>query len=306
MSPGSAVPTSDLDPFSDAFLTDPYRGHEVLRELGPAVWLERYSLWGVARAEHVESALRDPDTFCSRRGVGIADFLRQQPFRAPSLLLEADPPDHTKARRVITRVLGPKTIGAMRRVFRDEAEALLEPLVRAGRFDGVTDLAEPYPLKVFPDQLGLEEGAERRRMMLYGNMVFNAFGPENELFRRGVERAGATTAWIMAHTLRQALRSGGLGDRVHEEALAVGYSDADAGMLVRSLLTAGVDTTVHGLGNALYCPCHTRRTIRCPARQSVACPRGVRGIHPVRVTGADFLPHGDPGRRCRRRQGQRG
>src|SRR5262245_24506859 len=76
-----------LDPFGDAFLADPYPGHETLRELGPAVWLERYGVYGMARFEHVDAALRDPETYCSRRGVGLSDFAREKPWRPPSLLL---------------------------------------------------------------------------------------------------------------------------------------------------------------------------------------------------------------------------
>src|SRR3954471_13076321 len=92
---GPAAPTSDVDPFSDAFLDDPYADHEAMREAGAAVWLQRYGLWGIARAEHVEPALRDPEPFCWARGVAIQAFSPKTRFPPPSLLLEADPPDHT-------------------------------------------------------------------------------------------------------------------------------------------------------------------------------------------------------------------
>jgi len=42
-------PVSKLDPFCPAFLSDPYPFHEQLREAGPAVWLERYGVWAMAR-----------------------------------------------------------------------------------------------------------------------------------------------------------------------------------------------------------------------------------------------------------------
>src|SRR3954452_774105 len=83
---GPAAPTSDVDPFSDAFLDDPYADHEAMREAGAAVWLQRYGLWGIARAEHVEPALRDLETFCPARGVAIQDSSLEKPFRPPSLL----------------------------------------------------------------------------------------------------------------------------------------------------------------------------------------------------------------------------
>ena len=48
--PGStAPPVSELDPFSDEFLNDPYPGHHELRESGPVVWLPSYDVWALAR-----------------------------------------------------------------------------------------------------------------------------------------------------------------------------------------------------------------------------------------------------------------
>ena len=54
--------TSDLDPFSDAFLGEPYAPLRQLRDAGPAVWLEPYRVYAMARHEQVEAALRDPAT----------------------------------------------------------------------------------------------------------------------------------------------------------------------------------------------------------------------------------------------------
>lgn len=246
------APSSDVDPFGDEVLTDPYPAFAALREAGPVVFLERYGLHVMARAAEVEAALRDHETYCSRRGVGIQDFAKQAPFRVPSLLLEADPPEHAAARAVLTGVLGPKAVKAMREGFTAEAERMVDRLVAAGRFDAVADLAEAFPLKVFPDQVGLgEEG--RENLLPYGGMVFNAFGPQNAHFDQGMVRGQAAAAWIMEQTRHESLRPGGLGNRVHLAAAEAGFTDAEACILVRSFLSAGIDTTVHGLGNALLC-----------------------------------------------------
>jgi cytochrome P450 len=246
------APSSELDPFADEFLDDPYPAHQNLREAGPVVWLQRYGVWAMARYEHVNSALRDPDTFCSRRGVGLTDFACEMPWRAPSLLLEADPPDHTRARHAITPVISPKVVKAMRETFEREAAAMIDPLVARGRFDGVADLAVPFPVKVVPDQIGLpDEG--RENLLPYGSMVFNGFGPRNAHFETAMGKGVAVRDWIMGCTRRETLAEGGLGARIHEVAQADGFSEPERELLVRSVLSAGVDTTVHGLGNALLC-----------------------------------------------------
>src|SRR5262249_7329780 len=152
-----------------------------MREHGPVVRLERYEVYALARFEQVDGALRDPETYCSRRGVGLSDFAREKPWRPPSLLLETDPPEHTRARRAMTAVLTPATVKGMHETFAREAAAMVDAAVEAERFDGVSELAQPFLLKVFGDAVGLpEEG--RRHLLPYGAMVFNGFGPRNVHF----------------------------------------------------------------------------------------------------------------------------
>lgn len=252
----AGVPVVDVDPYSDEFLDDPYPFHEQLREAGPVAWIPRYGVYACARHEQVRAVLGDHDTFISSAGVGLANFRHETPFRPKSLILEADPPDHTRSRTILARILSPRTVMQLRESFAAEAEALLERIVakarRDGVVDGVRDLAEVYPLKVFPDAVGV--GAEGRdNLLLYGNMVFNAFGPRNQRFADAVQRVQPVTQWIMEHCQRANLRPGGLGEQIHQAADAGEITHDEAPMLVRSFLSAGVDTTVNGLGNALLC-----------------------------------------------------
>jgi cytochrome P450 len=245
-------PVSSIDPFSHAFLDDPYPHHESLREAGPVVWLEQYGIWTMARHQEVRDALTDWQTYCSSAGVGLSDFRKEPPWRPPSIILEADPPLHTRARAVLTRILSPAAINVLRSNFAREAEALVERLVEQREFDGIAELAETYPLKVFPDAVGLaEEG--RENLLPYGNMVFNSFGPRNDLFEKAMANAGPVRDWIMSKCSRAALAPDGLGMQIFAAVDAGELTEAEAGMLVRSFLSAGIDTTVYGLGNALYC-----------------------------------------------------
>jgi 4-methoxybenzoate monooxygenase (O-demethylating) len=245
-------PVSTIDPFSHGFLSDPYPHHAAMREAGPVVWLEQYGIWAMARHQEVRDALTDWETYCSGAGVGLSDFRKEQPWRPPSIILEADPPLHTRTRAVLTRILSPAAINVLRETFAREADALIDRLVEQRDFDGVADLAESYPLKVFPDAVGLAEQG-RENLMPYGTMVFNSFGPRNDLFDKAMANAGPVREWIMSKCSRAALASDGLGMKIFHALDAGELSEDEAGMLVRSFLSAGVDTTVYGLGNALYC-----------------------------------------------------
>jgi cytochrome P450 len=206
----------------------------------------------MARHEQVRDALTDWQTYCSSAGVGLSDFRKEPPWRPPSIILEADPPLHTRTRAVLTRILSPGAIRTLRDTFDREAELLIERLVEQREFDGVADLAEAYPLKVFPDAVGISEEG-RENLLPYGSMVFNSFGPRNDLFDQAMANAGPVRDWIMSKCSRGALASGGLGMQIFDAVDAGELTEDEAGMLVRSFLSAGIDTTVYGLGNALYC-----------------------------------------------------
>lgn len=245
------VPRLDIDPFSDECLTNPYPFHEQMREAGPVVWLEQYGIWAVARHKECHGVLTDWANFVSSAGVGLANFRTEKPFRPPSLLLEADPPEHTRARTILARALSPKVVLQLKADFQAYAEELVERLVEQGEIDAVKDLGEIYPVKVFPDALGLaQEG--RENLLLYGNMVFNSFGPHNQIFQDAVKQYEPVRDWIMTQCQRENLRPGGFGEQIYQAAEAGEISLDEAPMLVRSFLSAGVDTTVNGIGNALY------------------------------------------------------
>jgi 4-methoxybenzoate monooxygenase (O-demethylating) len=245
-------PVSAIDPFSHVFLRDPYPHHEAMREAGPVVWLEHYGIWAMARHQEVRDALTDWQTYCSSAGVGLSDFRKEPPWRPPSIILEADPPLHTRTRAVLTRILSPAAIKTLRETFDRVAELLVEGLVEQREFDGIRDLAEAYPLKVFPDAVGISE-AGRENLLPYGSMVFNSFGPRNDLFDQAMANAGPVRDWIMSKCSRAALAPGGLGRQIFDAVDSGELSEDEAGMLVRSFLSAGIDTTVYGLGNALHC-----------------------------------------------------
>lgn len=248
----AGVPELDFDPFSREFLEDPFPHHARLRDAGPVAWLRTHGVYAVGRHAEVRAVLQDWQAFSSAAGVGLADFRREKPWRLPSLVLETDPPQHGRARRVLSRVLSGEAVRALRPRFQRDADEMVAALVARGAFDAVPDLAEAYPLQVFPDAVGMPR--ERRRYLLpYGNMLFNSFGPHNALFEDAVQDAAPVLDWVQAQSRRENLSPAGFGAEIHAAADAGELTHEEAPMVVRSLLSAGVDTTVSGLGAALYC-----------------------------------------------------
>jgi cytochrome P450 len=73
------VPVITADPFSLENLADPHILHQQLREAGPVVYLEHYKIWGMARYDEVNAALKDWRTFSSASGAGLSDFRKEKP-----------------------------------------------------------------------------------------------------------------------------------------------------------------------------------------------------------------------------------
>src|SRR5215831_6413167 len=151
----TSAPQLDIDPFSAEFLAEPYRDHARMRDAGPVVYLTRYGIYAMARHQEVFAALNDWRTYSSARGVGLQDFAKEAPWRPKSIVLETDPPLHDRTRRVLQRAMSPAAMRRLRDDFRDKATALVARLLQKGEIEAVHDLAEAFPLEVFPDAVGL-------------------------------------------------------------------------------------------------------------------------------------------------------
>jgi 4-methoxybenzoate monooxygenase (O-demethylating) len=245
-----AIPHSDIDPFSPAFLEDPYPSHHALRDAGPVVWLPAIGAFAIARYAEVKAALADHRTYCSGRGVGLSDFAKEIPFRPASLLLETDPPLHDRTRSLMNKIVSLAALRARRERWQAVADSLITKLVKKRTFDGVRELSEAFPMQVFPETIGLRERG-REHLLTYATTVFNAFGPRNSIFQEGQHGAREAIEWVTESCRRENLLPGGWGMAVFEAADRGECTEAEGERLVRSFLSAGVDTTVNGIGHML-------------------------------------------------------
>lgn len=248
----TAVPSTDLDPFSPEVLADPLPAHETLRDLGPVVHLAAYDVYAVARYAEVHRALTDWQGLRSGAGVGLADFSRETPWRPPSLLLEADPPRHDAPRSVLAKILSPRKLRGLTPQWRADADVLVDRVLAAGaEFDAVTDLAEVFPLRVFPDAVGLGESG-RENLLPYGDFAFNAFGPREGIVAALEPTMPPVIGWIGEQCRRENLSETGIGAQIWAAADRGDITPEQAPLIVRSLLTAGVDTTVTGIAAVVH------------------------------------------------------
>lgn len=280
------APRSDADPFCDEVLIAPGAFHRDLRDAGPVVHLPRYDVYAMGRYAEVHDALVNWQEFQSGAGVGLSNFRTEAPWRPPSLLLETDPPHHDAPRHVLQPILAPRALRDLRATWEQVAEKVVDSVLERGTIDAVPDLAEAFPLRVFPDAVGIpDEG--REHLLPYGDHLFNAFGPDNHLVERGRARIGEVVAWVDAQCQRAALSPDGFGAAIWAAADRGDITHTQAPTIVRSLLSAGVDTTVHALAAVLHGflthPDQWDLLRREPTRARVAFDEAIRWESPVQT-----------------------
>jgi cytochrome P450 len=136
---------------SAEFARDPYSYYRSLREKGGIHFLPEENAWLVVSYEIASSILRQPAVFSS------------SPFAVLSPSLHgADPPDHTRMRRLLNPYFTPDRQHAQRESIERHTIRTLARIREMRKFDAVADLAIPIPFSVACEWMGLHETAARR------------------------------------------------------------------------------------------------------------------------------------------------
>jgi len=149
----------------DAFRDDPYPVYARLRADCPVYWSERWGCWVLTRHADVVSVIQDFRRFSNRDRVTnvikqrhSASFLKEiRPLleHFQQGLINTDPPDHTRLRRLIQKAFAPAALEALKPGIRELVTGLCSRYAGAGRMDLVRDLAFPLPIQVVAELLGV-------------------------------------------------------------------------------------------------------------------------------------------------------
>ncbi|MFH0520593.1 cytochrome P450 [Streptomyces sp. M41] len=159
---------SDLafDPWDPAFLADPYPVYAELRERGRVHYFEPTDQWLVPHHADVSALLRErrlgrtyQHRFTHEEFGRTAPPAEHEPFHVLNDhgMLDLEPPDHTRIRRLVSKAFTPRTVERLKPYVRGLAGDLVAALVEKGGGDLLTDVAEPLPVAVIAEMLGIPE-----------------------------------------------------------------------------------------------------------------------------------------------------
>lgn len=240
------------DALTDQLITDPYGTYAQLRESAPVhevTGTDGTPAWLVTRYDDVREALADPRLSLDRSN-GRGGYLG---FALPPVLnanlLNMDPPDHTRIRRLVSRAFTPHRTEGLREPIRRTGHGLLDALPAHGRADLMEAYAGPLPIAVICDLLGVPDG-ERRDFREWTDTLVVPDPERPDAAKQAVRSLLAFFSGLLAAKRRSP------GDDLTSALIAVRdegerLSEDELVSLVFLILFAGYENTVHLIGNAV-------------------------------------------------------
>ncbi|HEX4060423.1 MAG TPA: cytochrome P450 [Streptosporangiaceae bacterium] len=175
-----------FDPFAPGFTDHPYPAYQALRAAAP-VYQHPFGFWMLTRYEDVHWLLRAGHSVEDRnmKDTPLLE-LREQvygerdatPMESLSML-DRDPPDHTRLRKLVSKAFTPRAIAALRPDITELVDGMLGDVEKQGRVDLVEALAFPLPFAVIAQMLGTPPADHERLRELSGTVV-RALEPVND------------------------------------------------------------------------------------------------------------------------------
>ncbi len=140
--------------------------------------------WAITKHEHVLEVSKNNKDFSTAENTAVIrfgpDMTRDQVELQRVMLINQDPPDHTKLRQTISRGFTPRSIGALHDDLKARAERIVQECVAKGQGDFVYDLAAELPLMAIADLLGVPQ-EDRRKIFEWSNSMMSYDDPEYDV-----------------------------------------------------------------------------------------------------------------------------
>jgi cytochrome P450 len=249
--------TMRYDPWSPDFVADPYPAYEVLRRERPVFFDEPTGQWVVSRHADVNALLRDRRLGRSYLHVATHEEFGRPPepeFLAPfwnlirAGMLDVEPPDHTRLRRLVSKAFTPRMVEGLRPRIRELAAGLVGGLVERGGGDLLAEVAEPLPVTVIAEMLGIPE-SDRHLLRPWSADICGMYelNPSAE-----VQRTAVRAAVEFSDYLRDQARRPRGDDLIGALAAVDGLTEDELVGTCVLLLNAGHEATVNATGNAWW------------------------------------------------------
>ena len=170
---------SSPDTFTHGVPHDTFRR---MRAEAPVAWhpdsVHGGGFWAVTRYDDVWGVSLDQKTYSSARGSALLPpFNEEELIPQREIMLNMDPPRHTKYRRLVNMGFSPKVLNRAETHIRELARSIVDEVAGRGSCDFVTDVAAELPLQVIVEMLGIPR-EDRHQFFEWSNTLVGGNDPE--------------------------------------------------------------------------------------------------------------------------------
>lgn len=155
-----------------------------LRDTHPVAWHPEKNgtgFWAVTRYADIVKVLRTPDVFSSHRGgCRLEDLPPEFLAKVRENMMNSDPPQHTRLRKLTNHVFSPKRVGALEHRIIEHARRLVDRLIGRTSCDFAAEVAGEMPLFVICEILGIPE-ADRAHLYSLTDRMFGSISEDRQV-----------------------------------------------------------------------------------------------------------------------------
>ena len=209
--------------------------------------------WALTRHEDIVRVARDPATFNQAPALFIEDLPAGNLRDSPDVMINMDPPRHTRFRALVSKGFTPRIIQRLEGRVREVVTELIDAFAARGSADFVREFANELPMRIILELVGVPR-EEQPAVLDFSMRFFGALDPEYEggpqdldALMRGIE----AVAHRLAEERRREPKDDMLSQLVSAEVDGQKLSNTEIGGFFRLLLGAGHDTTKNLLSNGM-------------------------------------------------------
>jgi cholest-4-en-3-one 26-monooxygenase len=252
---------TDPDLYADRLPMDEFAE---LRRTAPVWWnrkprgvggFDDEGYWVVTRHADVVAVSRDNDNYSTWENTAIIRHQdgasREQIELQRFVMLNIDPPQHTKLRGIVSRGFTPRAINNLRSALSARAERIVADAIASGSGDFVTDVAAELPLQAIAELVGVPQD-DRRKVFDWSNDMVGYDDPEyvGDPAAAAAELVGY--AMVMAEDRRQCPRDDIVTKLVNAQVDGGELSSDEFGFFVILLAVAGNETTRNAISHGMH------------------------------------------------------
>ena len=286
---------STFNPWSPAFVAHPYEAYRQLREHEPVSWFEPSGQFLVSRHEDVNALLRDRRLGRTYLHVATHEEMGRTPppeedepfWRLNNNgMLDREPPDHTRLRRLVSQAFTPRRVEALRPVVQRLAAGLVDAFVANGGGDLIAEVAEPLPVTVIAELLGIPD-ADRHHLRPWSAAICGMYelNPPRDTAAAAVRAAEEFSEYLRVLARRRTIDP--QDDLISALTAVEGLSEDELIGTCVLLLNAGHEATVNVTGNGWWAlfrnPDQLRKIQTNPALVPVAIEELMRFDTPLQM-----------------------